>query len=314
MTSIREWLKKAETVARERLGEEWVEEGRRVGSQLWQRSPDAVRRTVERLATDLLDRGADTPSGESSDLNEERGHAAGFGAPSRDSSNVSTTENGSHTSDGAASRAAGPMPSSGQASTQASNAAAATQEPRPDDATVVIYCTTETGEIAERIRDVFRRREVYVRLVNLASHPHMARQIAQETEVFVAPYVYIRGRFWGAENEVVALDESGELDVVLRGDLDALSDEARRIGRVRGTFSADLTEDNILDRLRRGHILTVDDLDCWYEGDGAEPKFFYQGGPHPVDEMPAVAQEIARAAAADEIQCQWHLEPVVHVG
>ncbi|TPV93428.1 MAG: hypothetical protein B7733_20675 [Myxococcales bacterium FL481] len=304
MRSMRDWLKKAESIARDRLGDEWVEEGRRVGSTLWQRSPKRVRQAAERLGREVL---AWEPSPAAATA-RSRGAADGDGGA--DATPHAGRDRTSESHDGEA-------PPEGRASSEASRTeaeASTSAEPRPDDATVVVYTTTETGDAAERIRQVIRRRDVYVRLVNLASHPHMARQIAEETQVFVAPYVYIRGRFWGAENEISALEESGELDVVLRGDLDALGDAARRIGRIRGTFSADLTEANILDRLRRGHILTIDDLDCWYEDDGDESRFYYQGGLHPVQEMPSVAKEIARAAAADEIEAQWHLEPVVHVG
>ncbi|MEE9384069.1 MAG: hypothetical protein V3V08_11720 [Nannocystaceae bacterium] len=183
----------------------------------------------------------------------------------------------------------------------------------PDDATVVIYTTSDERGVATTIRSRLRGYDVFVREVNLASHPHMARQLAQQTQVFVPPYVYIRGRFWGAMDEIESLHLMGELGHVLAGDLDRLSADARRIGKLRDTFSDDMTVENILARLRQGHILCVDDLDCWYEQDNKEPRFYYQGGPRPVDGMEAVAAHIAKAVAAGEAEASWRFEPEVQI-
>ena len=137
----------------------------------------------------------------------------------------------------------------------------------------------------------------------------MGRQIAGDTKVYVPPYVFIDGRFWGAEFDILSLEDSGDLHKVVEGRLDEISDEAKRIGHVHESFSDALTPENIVDRLRRGHILCIDDLDCWYEHDKNGERFFYQGGVHPIERLEAVAREIAEAAEAEQIEAQWRFEP-----
>jgi hypothetical protein len=130
----------------------------------------------------------------------------------------------------------------------------------------------------------------------------------------VPPYVFINGKHWGARYELEALVASGDLELVLANRLDEVSDETRRMGRLHDSYSDELSVDNILARWKLGHILCVDDLDSWYEveRDGTE-RFFYQGGPRPVDDMPAVAEEIVRGVEAEQLEASWMLEPSVHL-
>jgi hypothetical protein len=130
----------------------------------------------------------------------------------------------------------------------------------------------------------------------------------------VPPYVFINGRHWGNRYDLESLAAWGDLPLVAANRLDEISAEARRLGRVHESFSDEISVQNILTRWKLGHILCVDDLDSWYEvGREHGERFFYQGGPHPVVEMPAVAAEIVRAVEAGELEAVWQLEPSVHL-
>jgi glutaredoxin len=194
-----------------------------------------------------------------------------------------------------------------------SAAAAASPEGDPDDAPVVIYATLAERESVENIRKIFARNDVHVREVDLEAIPKMARQIAQDTNVFVPPYVFIGGRFWGAEFDIVSLEADGDLLKVVEGRLDEISEGARRIGHVHESFSDALTPENIVDRLRRGHILCIDELDCWFEEDKKSARLYYQGQVHDGERLGAIAEEIAAAADAEEIEAQWRFEPEVMI-
>jgi len=163
-----------------------------------------------------------------------------------------------------------------------------------------------TNRVAARLAGV----GVVFRRQNLHLQPREALQIASMTGVMVPPYLYIHGRFWGGEGELESLICLGQLQLIIDNQLDQLSPEARRIGKLRESFDDALVADNILLRLRRGHILSVDDLDCWYEA-GPPPRFFYDGAPHPVEAMPEVAAEIARRAESAELVTRWLFEPSV---
>ncbi len=206
----------------------------------------------------------------------------------------------------AASTAAGaPTTGSGEASADAEQAL----DFRDTQKRVVLFGYPEddaTNRVAARLEGqgiVFRRQ-------NLHQQPREALQIASMTGVMVPPYVYIHGRFWGGEGEMESLICLNQLQFVIDNQLDSLSPEARRIGKLRESFDDALGADNILLRLRRGHILSVDDLDCWFEA-GPPPRFFYDGAPHPVESMPEVAAEIARRAESAELATRWLFEPSV---
>lgn len=197
--------------------------------------------------------------------------------------------------------------------------AAAEPDGSPDDALdfrdtqkrVVLFGYPE-DDASNRVAALLSAAGIVFRRQNLHQQPREAQQIASMTGVMVPPYVYIHGRFWGGEGEMESLLALGELQRIIDNKLDDLSPEARRIGKLRESFDDVLSVDNILFRLRRGHILSVDGLDCWFEA-GAVPRFFYDGAPRPVDEMPAIAAEITRRGESGECETRWLFEPSVGV-
>jgi glutaredoxin len=185
---------------------------------------------------------------------------------------------------------------------------------KPEDRLVVVYATPAEDEEVRAIMAILSTIEAEVRHNDLRREPQTARQLAKLTGVMVPPYVFINGRHWGNRYDLESLAAWGDLPLVVANLLDEISPEARRMGRVHESFSDEISVDNILTRWRLGHILCVDDLDSWYEVDrDQEERFFYQGGPHPAEEMPAVAAEIVRAVEAGELEAVWQLEPSVHL-
>lgn len=166
-------------------------------------------------------------------------------------------------------------------------------------------------EATDRIAALFTAEGITFRRQNLHLQPREAMQIASMTGVMVAPYVFIHGRFWGSEGEMESLRALGELSVVIDNRLDALSPEARRIGKLKESFDDAMTVANIDDRLRRGHILRIDDLDCWYEAAraGQPARFFYDGAPRDVADISDVAAEIVRRVEADGVTTLWVVDP-----
>lgn len=251
--------------------------------------PESVRETGRRLAEQVQEHAPESLQRLARSLLAEP-EAAGAGAPARDEPRDGPRE--------AASDAPGP-----------GDAVAA----RPEEAVVVLFGYPDDAA-TDRVAALLAAEGVVFRRMNLHDQPQAARQIANITGVMAPPYVYVRGRFWGSEGEIDGLRSLGELHKVVAGDFASLSEEARRIGKLREEFDEALTVENILFRLRRGHILTLDDLDCWFEtGPDGQESFFYDGAPRPVADMPAVAAEIAARAAASELDVVWRFEPAVTI-
>jgi hypothetical protein len=174
---------------------------------------------------------------------------------------------------------------------------------------VVLFGYPE-DDATNRVAARFAGQGIVFRRQNLHQQPREALQIASMTGVMVPPYVYIHGRFWGGEGEMESLIGLDQLQFVIDNQLDRLSPEARRIGKLRESFDDALGADNILFRLKQGHILSVDGLDCWFES-GPPPRFYYDGAPHPVEAMAEVATEIARRAESADLATRWLFEPSV---
>jgi glutaredoxin len=185
---------------------------------------------------------------------------------------------------------------------------------KPEDRLVVIYATAAEAEDVAAIRECFANIETQLRESDLAREPQTQRQLAKLTDVMVPPYVYINGRYWGARYDIETLAASNELEKVVANRLDELGPEARRIGKLRDSFSDEISVDNVLERWRLGHILCVDDLDSWFEvdKDGRE-RFFHAGGEHPVADMPSIADTIVRDVGAGTYEARWMLDPSVRV-
>lgn len=207
-------------------------------------------------------------------------------------------------------------PREGSSAAPTDPGAAVEDEPldRSDPVVVVVFGYPGDPE-TDRVAAIFAADGVPFRRMNLHDQPQAARQIAAVTGVMAPPYVYVRGRFWGGEGEIEGLRALGELPLVIAGELGALSEEARRIGKLREEFDDGLEAENIAFRLRRGHILSLDDLDCWFEpgADEGQGRLFYEGAPRPAAELDQVAAEIAERCAAGDLRPAWRFEPAVSI-
>jgi len=165
----------------------------------------------------------------------------------------------------------------------------------------------------QRVSELLDGQGVPHRRMNLHEQPAAARQIAGLTGVMVPPYVYVRGRYWGGEGEIVSLIEIGDLAAVVAGDLDSISAESRRIGKLHEEFDDSMTANNICERLRLGHIVATHDLDCWCESDPktGEQRIIYEGGPRPMQDIEEIAEEIAGQVDEGELEAHWLLEPEI---
>jgi glutaredoxin-related protein len=164
----------------------------------------------------------------------------------------------------------------------------------------------------QRVWALFAAEGIEIRRMNLHQQPEAARQIAGLTGVMVPPYVYIHGRFWGGEGEVLSLKEMGDLGAVIENRMEDVSAEGRRIGKVRDEFDEAMTPANIAARLRQGHIIAMEDLDCWCEAEpGGGLRIFYEGHVHPLSELEAIAAQIAGRVERGEVEARWLFEPAV---
>lgn len=296
MPKLKGLLTRARKLAEDRLPEEVVQAGRRLRDEVVRRAPPSVADVIDRYTRD----GAEQPVGGPIMTRDE---------PTRAEPNVAEPARAEPQRADPPTRPMREDPEQvlARVHTKAEHGL------KPEDRVVVIYATQAESDQVSEILEAFEGIETTIRQMDLAKEPpQTTTQLAKLTGVMVPPWVYINGKYWGGPYEMISLKASGDLEAVVANRLDDLGAEARRIGGIHETFSEDITVENLLRRWKLGHILTVDDLDTWYEieKDGTE-RFFHAGGPHPVEHMSTVAEEIVEGVEAEELEVQWHLEPAV---
>ncbi len=72
---------------------------------------------------------------------------------------------------------------------------------------------------------------------------------------------------------------------------------------------ADLNLDELKRRLREGDYLEVRTgggaFEVWAEPFGSPPAVYFEGEPHPIDELDTIAQRIMEDMRKGEIKCHW---------
>jgi glutaredoxin len=320
---LKDLLDRARRIAEEHLPEDVLDAGRKLGRTVAAHAPAPLAEVIHYVTGD--------PEAEAAKAEAVQSEAAKAEAAKAEAAQAQAAQAAAAQAQAAQAQAAEAQAATlaSAAATLASVAAVRREDPlavlervrakaerglKPEDRLVVIYATPDEDEDVQAILGILATIEAEVRQSDLRREPQTARQLAKLTGVMVPPYVFINGRHWGNRYDLESLAAWGDLPKVVANLLDDLSDEARRLGHVHESFSDELSVENILRRWKLGHILCVDDLDSWYEVDREHhERFFYQGGPRPVEDMQAVAEEIVRAVEAEEYEAVWQLEPSVHL-
>ncbi len=290
---LKELIRRAREVAEKHLPEDVRARGRQIADGVLERVPERVRATVEPYLHEEPDEAPDEAPDEPRRAKAEE-EAEEEAARARESADVDAGD-----------RAKEAEPAEG-AVTHAGWAPAAGNV-RGDEYRVVVFGAPD-DPASQRACALLQEEEIEHRIVDLRREPKTANQLASVTGNMQYPYIYIDGRHWGSDGDLESLRALGDLAKIMARKFDALSDEARRIGGVHETFDDALTVENITDRLGKGHILTVDGLDCWLEGE----RVFHEGVPRPISELDVVAREIVERYEADpDLETQWRFEPAV---
>jgi hypothetical protein len=71
----------------------------------------------------------------------------------------------------------------------------------------------------------------------------------------------------------------------------------------------ELSHDEMMTRLREGETLEVDTgggvYEVWAEVFASPPTLYYEGEPHPLDQMDRILRELIAQVEAGEIEARW---------
>lgn len=309
---IKGLLSKARRLAEERLPPEVVQAGKRLRDEVVRRVPPEVAEVIERYARDEPEVRSQAPEAPRSEAAKREVEPEAKAEPASKPEPEAKAEP-EPASKRESEPEAAPLRREDPNEVLQRVKAKADKGLKPEDRLVVVYATTDEADEVAQILEALRGVDAIVRQMDLNKEPPQTRtQLAKLTGVMVPPWVYINGKYWGGPYEMIALQASGDLELVVANRLDEIGAEARRIGGVHESYSEDITVENLLARWKLGHVLTVDDLDTWYEvdRDGTE-RFYHQGGPVSAEDMGRIAQEIVQGVDAEELEVEWHLEASV---
>jgi hypothetical protein len=118
------------------------------------------------------------------------------------------------------------------------------------------------------------------------------------------PKVFVGTKCYGGFEDLQALVFDGTLDGILRGETDR-GDKIDELAPLKQQMSATA----ICTLLRQGAILIIKEgdmeMEAWAEPIANPPLVYYEGNPHPIDELESIVQQIMMRLNAGEIAVTW---------
>jgi glutaredoxin len=118
------------------------------------------------------------------------------------------------------------------------------------------------------------------------------------------PKVFIGPKCYGGFEDIQVLVFDGQFDRILRGEADADSGNDAL-----AALKKEMSASAIATLMRQGEILTITEgemaLDAWAEPLANPPLVYYEGIPHPFDELASIVEQILARLKAGEIEVGW---------
>jgi glutaredoxin len=122
------------------------------------------------------------------------------------------------------------------------------------------------------------------------------------------PKVFVGSECYGGFEDIQVLVFDGRFDRILHGEAD-LDNKIDELAALKEEMSATA----IFTLLRRGEILTITEgemaTDVWAEPLANPPLVYYEGTPHPIDELESLAAQIVTRLKAGDITVRWKEDP-----
>jgi glutaredoxin 3 len=168
---------------------------------------------------------------------------------------------------------------------------------------IVVYSTSD-GARCRQVRGLLESRGYDYKDVRVDEDLSMRSWLQRTTGDDALPKVFVGTKCYGGFEDMQVLVFDGSLDRILRGETgqDGKADEL-------AALKAEMSAAAIHTLLRKGEILIIKEgemeMESWAEPLGNPPLVYYEGTPHPIDELESIVQQIAMRLKAGEIEASW---------
>jgi len=171
---------------------------------------------------------------------------------------------------------------------------------------IVVYGTHEGGR-CRQVRGLLEKRGYVYKDVRVDEDLSTRAWLQRTTGDDSLPKVFIGTRCYGGFEDIQVLAFEGTIDRILQGEEveQGPQDEL-------AAMKQEMSPSAILTLLRKGEILTVKEgdmeMDAWAEPLANPPQIYYEGLPHPIQEMGRIVAEMVTRLRAGEIELTWKEE------
>ena len=173
----------------------------------------------------------------------------------------------------------------------------------PTHRDLVVYGTSE-GARCRQVRSPIATRGYTYQDVRVDEDLSTRSWLQRTTGDDALPKVFIGPKCYGGFEDIQVLVFDGRFDRILRGEADADSNNDETV-RLKKEMSAS----TIATLMRQGEILTITEgemaTDVWAEPLANPPLVYYEGSPHPIDELARIVEQILTRLTAGEIEVTW---------
>jgi glutaredoxin 3 len=187
------------------------------------------------------------------------------------------------------------------------SATPASREESPPNAPVhreIVVYSTGDGARCRQVRALLENRGYAYQDVRVDEDLSTRSWLQRTTGDDALPKIFIGPKCYGGFEDIQALMFAGSFDHIVHGeaDQDSKNDEL-------AALKADMSASAIFTLLRQGEILTILEgemaMDTWVEPLANPPLAYYEGTPHPLDELERIVEQIVTRLKAGEIEVSW---------
>jgi glutaredoxin 3 len=173
----------------------------------------------------------------------------------------------------------------------------------PTHVEIVVYGTSD-GARCRQVRRLLEQRGYAFQDVRVDEDLSTRSWLQRTSGDDALPKIFMGSKCYGGFEDVQVLVFDGTIDRILRGevDQDGKNDEL-------AALKEEMNGSAISTLLRQGEILTIKEgemaMDAWAEPLANPPLVYYEGRPHPIEELESIADQIVRRLKVGEIEVSW---------
>lgn len=168
---------------------------------------------------------------------------------------------------------------------------------------ILVYGTTD-GTRCRQVRAMLEKQGYTFTDIHIDEDLSTRSWLQRTTGDDALPKVFVGSQCYGGFEDLQVLIFDGTLSRLVRGEADT-----GRTHDAASLLKTDMSATALVTLLRQGEILTIKEggmaMDAWAEPLANPPLVYYEGMPHPINELESLVAQIIARLEAGEIEVRW---------